>query len=215
MSTLSENLPLRMLLYIGRIYEKVLESENIYRHGLVKIPRPDFIVLYNGNDECPDRSVKKLSDAFEAADVPGLLELTVTVYNINEGRNPEILRKSKAVREYAAFIGRIKENRAKELSLKDAIGEAVKHCIKRGIMKDFLEKHASEVENMLFAEFDIDDAKRIWREEAMEQGVEKGKAEGFNEVAVNMLKKGISPQLVADCTGLPLEKVTALKNGPN
>jgi hypothetical protein len=62
-------------------------------------------------------------------DVPELLALTVNIYNINEGRNGEILRRGKSLGEYAAFIGRVKGNRAKGLSLSDAITEAVEYCI--------------------------------------------------------------------------------------
>ncbi|MDR1571740.1 MAG: Rpn family recombination-promoting nuclease/putative transposase, partial [Clostridiales Family XIII bacterium] len=37
-STLNENMPLRLLLYIGRIYEKLLDGRNIYRQRLIRIP---------------------------------------------------------------------------------------------------------------------------------------------------------------------------------
>jgi hypothetical protein len=58
----NKNLPVRMLLYMSRVYEKILDNENIYRDSLIKIPKPDFIVLYNGDDEYPDKSEMKLSD---------------------------------------------------------------------------------------------------------------------------------------------------------
>jgi hypothetical protein len=55
---------------------------------LLKIPKPDFIVLYNGTEQCPDEFEMKLSDAFmEAPDIPELLELTVKGYNVNDGHN--------------------------------------------------------------------------------------------------------------------------------
>ena len=37
--------------------------------------------------------------------------------------------------------------------------EAVEYCIKRGIMKDYLESNASEVKNMPLTEWDMDDAR--------------------------------------------------------
>jgi hypothetical protein len=149
-STLSENFPVRMLLYVGRLYEKILESDNIYRQRLIKIPKPNFIVLYNGDGEYPDRAELRLSDAFKEADIPDLLELKVHVYNINRGRNEAILRRSKSLGDYAAFIGRVKENKTKRLSLAEAVREAISYCRKNGIMEAFLETHGSEVENMLF-----------------------------------------------------------------
>jgi hypothetical protein len=205
-STISENFPLRMLLYIGRLYEKILESDNIYRQRLIKIPKPDFIVLYNGDDEYPDRAEIRLSAAFKDADIPDLLELTVRVYNINKGRNAEILQKSRSLGDYAAFIGRVKENRAAGLSADNAIAEAVEYCISNGIMKEYLESNASEVRNMLFTEWNMDDAKRIWREEALEEGMEKA----AESIAARMLLKGDTPEGVAERVGLSLEKVLRL-----
>jgi hypothetical protein len=88
-STLNSNIPLRMLIYVGREYERLTDSRDIYRHKLIKIPKPDFIVLYNGTEQCPDEFELKLSDAFmEAPEIPDLLELTVKGYNVNDGHNP-------------------------------------------------------------------------------------------------------------------------------
>ena len=42
------------------------------------------------------------------------------------------------------------------------------------ILKEFLEKNASEVMNMLLTEWNIDDYGEVQREEAMEEGLEKG-----------------------------------------
>lgn len=60
-STINENMPLRLLMYLGRTYEKILSSENLYRKRLVPIPTPKFIVLYNGTEDCPRHCRKRLS----------------------------------------------------------------------------------------------------------------------------------------------------------
>jgi len=107
-STICENLPYRLLEYVLHIYEKIVDREKKYQKKLVKIPRPDFIVLYNGTDEYPDYTELKLSDAF--TDIEDLkptgikklpLELTVQVYNINHGHNPEILKKCESLYGYS------------------------------------------------------------------------------------------------------------------
>jgi len=51
-----------------------------------------------------------------------------------------------------------------------AISRAVADCIRQNVLKDFLEKHGSEVHNMLFGEWNWDDAKRVWQREAREDG---------------------------------------------
>ncbi|MDR2658613.1 MAG: Rpn family recombination-promoting nuclease/putative transposase [Spirochaetaceae bacterium] len=63
-STINLNMPLRLLLYIARIYEKIIDNNHIYSRKRMAIPRPKFIVLYNGKEYLPDRSVLKLSDLF-------------------------------------------------------------------------------------------------------------------------------------------------------
>jgi predicted transposase YdaD len=75
-------------------------------------------------------------------------------------------------------------------------------------MKEYLENNASEVENMLFTEFNIDVAKRIWQEEALERGIEKTR----EETASAALAKGLSVSDVADITGLDEERVRKLKS---
>ncbi|MDR1245842.1 MAG: hypothetical protein LBK57_02300, partial [Clostridiales Family XIII bacterium] len=77
------------------------------------------------------------------------------------------------------------------------------------IMKDYLENNASEVENMLLTEFNMDVAKRVWREEGVEEGIEKNR----EETAKAALVKGLSVSDVADITGLDEERVKNLKNG--
>ena len=55
-STVCLNYPLRSLLYLAREYEVILEqrNENILKYGLVKIPTPACIVLYNGIEKRPE-----------------------------------------------------------------------------------------------------------------------------------------------------------------
>ena len=69
-STINHNMPLRLLLYIARVYEQIIEKEKkgaLYRERQIRIPVPEFIVLYNGTKPCADQQRLRLSDAFEAA----------------------------------------------------------------------------------------------------------------------------------------------------
>ena len=65
-SSVCENMPLRLLIYIARVYEKLIEKEAVYKTKLLKIPKPDFIVLYNGADPFPDEKTLRLSDAYHS-----------------------------------------------------------------------------------------------------------------------------------------------------
>jgi hypothetical protein len=181
-SSLNHNMPLRILLYMSRVYEKIVDRRSLYKDALVKIPRPEFIVLYNGTDETPDQWEERLSEAYlEVEGTPKIsLDLTGRVYNINKGRNPELLSQSENLTGYAEFVARVREN-GKTMPLALAVTEAVRSCVRDGILADFLEEHGSEVMNMLLEEWNLDEAKEVWREEAMEKGMEKGIEKGREE----------------------------------
>ena len=47
-STWYPNMPLRMLSYIARTFERMFGAGSLYSTVLVKIPTPKFYVFYNG-----------------------------------------------------------------------------------------------------------------------------------------------------------------------
>jgi len=205
-STINNNIPLRLLMYIARIYEKIIKRRKRYQDKLEKIPRPEFIVLYNGKYKYSDYKVLKLSDAFK--DIEGLkladnnempLELIVHIYNINHGHNSEILKKSETLDGYSMFIDKIREYQKQEKSLEKIFRSAINYCIKNNILKDYLEAHASEVFNMLLGEWNQEEAIEVAREEAledgieigMEKGMEKGREEAREEI-FNLFEQGLS-----------------------
>jgi hypothetical protein len=172
-SSINENMPLRILAYINRIYERISDYEKIYREKLIKIPRPEFIVLYNGEKPYPNKKELRLSDAF--MDITGIdnnnrisLELIVQVYNINHGFNQEILKKCETLNSYSFFISKIREYQKTELDLAKSIEYAIKYCIENEILKDFLMEHGSEVSSWLYYEYDLDTHLRVTREEERE-----------------------------------------------
>jgi hypothetical protein len=176
-SSLNRNMPLRIMLYMAEVYKKIVDRKSLYRNTLVKIPRPEFIVLYNGREEAPDRWEERLSDAFmeAAGETENSLDLTVTVYNINKGRNRELLERSEHLAGYAEFVARVRENE-ETMPLADAVTGAIRGCVRQGILADFLEEHGSEVMNMLLEEWKLDEAKEVWREEGREEGFEMAEA---------------------------------------
>jgi predicted transposase YdaD len=203
-STINNNMPLRMLIYMARIYEKICSKESVYRTRRMEIPTPEFVVLYNGRDKMPDSMEMKLSEMFAKHGKENLtnLELTVRVYNINKGHNPEFAQRCATLDEYETFVAEVYKNE-KELKQKEAIIKAVKDCEKKGILKDFLSKHSSEVVNMLFEEFDLDVAKQIWFEEGVEEGIEQG----TEKIARNMKTEGMDINTIARITGLSVDDI--------
>ena len=188
-STINENMPLRMLIYIGREYEKLVNMRDRYRRKIVKIPTPEFIVLYNGFEEYPDYKELKLSDSFEVKGDSCNLELVAKVYNINKGRNVEIANRSPVLNGYEEFIAEFAENR-KTMHHHEAVRSAIKTCKKNNILLSFLEEHTSEIENMLFGEWDMDIALEVAKEEAREDALAEGRAEGIRKGKEEGLQQG-------------------------
>jgi hypothetical protein len=124
-------------------------------------------VLYNGAEKYHEKKLLKLSDAYKATG-KNELELTVKVLNINKGHNTRIAERSKTLGDYVAFVSAIRENLEKGMTRERAILNGVKYCIANDIMRDFLEVHGGEVSNMLFTEFNMDDALEVAREEGIE-----------------------------------------------
>jgi hypothetical protein len=216
-STINDNMPLRMLLYIAKVYEKTAGEKDIYREKRLPLPLPEFIVLYNGTTPYPEEKVLKLSDAFHDPGELGLskseilsLELVVKVYNINQGHNGPILRRCKTLEGYSAFIAKVREYEREAKGRDEAMRLAVKDCIRKGILKEFLETYAGEVIDMLMTEWNWDDAKEVWFEEGREEGREEGLAEGKEETARNALARGFSVDIVKEITGLDEETIIRL-----
>ena len=221
-STINPNIALRLLMYIGRVYEKIIDGMDIYSKKSLLIPQPEFFVLYNGTDPFPDQEIYRLSGSFEKLESLGLaekdtpaLELVVKVININEGRNKDIAESCKKLAEYSAFVAMIRTLKIELGSLEEAIREAIKYCQKHDILTEFLKLHAAEVLSMLMTEFNLDDALAVRYEDGLEDGREEGREEGEEnkalEIARNALLEGSSLEFVRKITGLDLDTLKALR----
>ena len=173
-STLPVNLPLRDLLYIADILQRMVMDKTIYSSRRVKIPSPEFIVFYNGMEKMPGQMELKLSDSFMVPTENPKLELKVTVLNINEGMNGELKEKCPALEQYMQYVDRIRRYH-KEMPLKDAVERAVDECIREGILSEFLMEQKAEVVKVSIYEFDEEREMRLIREDEREIGREEGK----------------------------------------
>jgi len=215
-SSINENMALRLLMYMGRVYEKIIDGDTLYSKNRVFIPRPEFFVLYNGVEPCPDQDIYRLSDSFEKLKGLGLsekdtpsLELVVKVININEGRNQAIAGHCKKLCEYNKFIAKIRAFYKKLGNIGEAIKRAIKYCVKHGILREFLKLHAAEVLSMLMTEWNQEDALAVRYREGREEGLEEGRKEKL-EIARNLLAKGSTFEFVREITGLDMETIEDL-----
>ena len=221
-STINENMPLRFLEYVTHIYEKILSSENKYSKKMIKIPTPEFYVLYNGEEDYPTEKTLKLSDAFKTKfeknnNFP--LEIYVKVININTDKGKSLLEKCNVLNDYEYFVEKVRElkKKYKDLSLQDVLTLSIQECRREERLSTYLERKSTEVLNMIFSEYDYDTDIRVQRREAFEDGIAQGVLEGeikqhiaTQNIAKQLLNIGLNIQLVSKCTGLSVEEIKNL-----
>lgn len=179
-STFNPNMPIRGVFYFSRLYEVYIAQHklDIYGSTLIKLPSPQYVIFYNGDIEKPDRTILKLSEAFElpehSSDITPALECTAIMLNINYGHNEELLNKCRPLKEYSIFTSRVKDYRLRGFSLNDAIDKAIDECIKEGVLVDILLKHRTLAKNSILTEYDEKKRRRLDHQEGYNEGLERG-----------------------------------------
>lgn len=194
-STPNENMPLRMLMYLGRLYEKMLEPKMLYKSSRIPLPEPKFIVLYNGVDSQPRHYRQHLTDAFVNPSTDLMADIAVDVWNINYDENDQLFQESDGLEGYSKFVTRVREMTESGLPLGEAIKEVLRIGSLNKSMQEFLNKHGSEVENMLNTEWNWDDALKVQRQEGREEGLTEGHSAGLAEG----LAKGLAEKTKSFC----------------
>jgi len=167
----------------------------------------------------------RLSDAYEQVEEFDKinLELEVTVYNINEGRNAEMVNRCKTLKGYVYFVHRVRYHEAEEREkravpetdiTRTAVKKAIQDCKDKSLLTSFWDTLKQEEANMLATEWDMATALEVEREEGfekgLEQGLEKGLEKGREQAAQNALAEGVPVELVSKITMLDIEKVREL-----
>ena len=211
-STINENMPLRFLQYIARLYEKLQKPTDRYLRTLSKIPTPEFYVFYNGREDYPEMITLKLSDAFITKPEQMPLDLEVKVYNINKSKGAEVLSRCKTLDEYSLFIEEVRIQT--QLDPENGFTNAVKICIEKGILKEYLQRKSREVINMLIAEYDYDTDIAVQREEAgkiaFAKGISQGLSQGLSQGSRQKALETARLMKQANCEIPFIEKMTGL-----
>ena len=177
---------------------------------MLKVPTPEFYILYNGEGNAPRKNILKLSDAFIEAGKPLSLELKVKFININLEETSEVLERSKTLREYSYFIDTYRkycdEGYAEELAMK----KAHQHCVSIGVMKEFLKKYEAEVLNMDILAWTYEEAVAATQEDGREEGREEGRREKERSMTKSLLNLRISLDAILQSTTLSRDEVVAL-----
>ena len=145
-STVNLNMPIRGFMYMAKLWQNWItkNKKNIYKKKLVKLPTPHYTVFYNGTEKTADRYELHLSDAFEKTQTNAKYEWTAEVYNINVGKNKELMEQCKALREYADFVQMVQIYYKETKDQTEAIKKALQQAIDKNYLEGYFENNLSE-----------------------------------------------------------------------
>ena len=223
-STRSGNMALRLSSYFGKTLDMMFGSE-IYGTRKLKMAPPSFFVLIFGDKNTPELQVEPLSKHFTENAPENSIELVVNVYNICYSENNRLLKRSRTLREYSMFIYFVNEYLDREMSLEEAVAASVRRAKEEGILVDFLNKYAVEVEGMLTG-ITVEKYGEVMKKEGFEDGkaagIEQGRTEGLAEgeasgraereieMARAMKAENIDTETIAKVSGLSAEEIEKL-----
>ena len=217
-STYNPNMPLRDLFYICSEYQKLVDKKSLFSSTLQKIPAPNFIEFYNGSTVISDCTELRLSSAFECLTGEPKLELIVTVLNVNEGHNADLMQHCSMLKEYAQYVARVRHY-ASDMPLNEAVKHAVDECIREGILAEFLTRNRNEVISMSIFEYDKElEEKKLRKAEfeaGREAGLTEGKTLGYESAALEIAKRMLqsnkfSLDEIANFSGLSIDEIKKL-----
>ena len=210
-STYSPNIPLRNLIYLVNLLQKLINKRDLYGSRLIKIPTPRFAVFYNGTENRPEVEELRLSTAFEHTMDSPEIELHCKVYNINKGNNVELLRRCPVLRDYMYFVDKVRFyiGQLGDLpeELKEAIELAIDDCINNHVLEDFMKSRRSEVVKVTQLDYTHERRMKLVQQEEYEHGLQQGIQQGIQnglDVAFHVIAKlnsGVTPEeLIAQGT---------------
>ena len=202
----------------------IVDKKSLFSSTLQKIPAPNFIEFYNGSTVIADCTELRLSSAFEHLSGEPKLELVVTVLNVNEGHNADLMQHCSMLKEYSQYVARVRHY-ASDMPLNEAVKHAVDECIREGILAEFLTRNRNEVISMSIFEYDKELEEKKLRKaeyeygfsEGEKSGIAKGEKLGFHQAAIETAKRMLalqefSAETIAAVSGLSLEEIKELQS---
>lgn len=201
-----DTMPYRMANYYLRLYGKYAAKEI---HQTVIYLRPTKSALaYQTNF-----TTNKLNHEFN---VIRLWEQPTETFQQYQGLLPlAVLTKtgnpSETLREVAKLIDNIEDRKVKSnVTAATAIisGLALDHEVIQRLLKSEIME-----ESVVYQEI-LREGLTKGKAEGLAKGLAKGKVEAANQIALNMLRSNMSPDLVAQLTGLTVKQILKLQNYP-
>ena len=190
-STPNPNMPWRFLVYAVLVYIAYMQAADIdlSRRKIQKLPAPRLVCFYEGREdpEFEDKKVLTLEAAFNDG-VESDISARVTLLNINQGHNRELMEKCRPLDDYSKFIFKIrnyydckKTDKMTDEDLDCLLAEAVAAAIEDlpdGPVKKYLKNEVNKVTDMCVFDFDLERSLKNSFKDGEEIGEARGKAIG-------------------------------------
>ena len=193
-STWSENIALRVFLYLAKTYKEYVEEHeyNLYGTKPVSIPRPELYMVYVGEPrELPEEL--RLSTLYSGGG--GDVEVKIRVLKDTGKRT--------ILDQYIRFCEICTEQRKINGNSETAAKEILRICKEENVLMPFLMLREKEVQDIMVTLFDEEYIARMHDRDLLNQGEQKGRQEGLLEGVEKSLRNLIS------ATGWTLEQAMA------
>ena len=200
-STPNPNMPLRGLVYFGRLYSTYVDKQggSIYGQKLLKLPTPRFVVIYcapGGEHKGGKLGYDELwlSDAFEGDSRD--IEVHCRVVDVGSESAADVLSASPVLTSYADFVERVAQKR-EIMTRSEAIDETIDEMIAEGgPLSEYLRSKRAEVADMFMTEYDEAAALKCQREEGFEEGLEAG----AHALAARLREMGVDEAVIEEAS---------------
>ena len=149
----------------------------------------------------------RLSEAFcHKTDEPGI-EVRCKVYNINPDNNRSLKERSAVLEGYTYFVEKVRTYQKRNVDLEEAVDRAIEDCIENHVLEDFFRDRKDEVKKMTHLDYTWEKREQMIRKEEFEDGMEQGRVQLLTEQICSKLKKGKTPDEIADALEEPVENI--------
>jgi hypothetical protein len=146
-STWSENIVIRVLLYVVQTWYKYIKRMklDVYDDEKLSLPKPELYVIYTGkNPENKPNGISLKENFFGGADI----DVDCRVKVLFDGKKGDIIN------QYVRFCQVFNEQVRIHGRTRKAVEETIRICQDENVLKEYLERQRMEVIDMMLALFD-------------------------------------------------------------
>ena len=179
-SSWSVNILLRVLLYFADTVQEYLHDHQMDIHGIgrLKLPVPEFYVIYTGKTAVSERITLK-KDFYQNTECGLDLEARVITAETED-----------IIGQYIIFCHVMDEQIHKHGRTRKAAEETIRICRSRNVLVKYLQEREKEVIDIMIMLFDQEYAQEQYGRAQMEEGRKKGRKEGLKEGRKEGRKEG-------------------------